>query len=174
MRAPIAWCHHRRVERARRRVGGRLCRAGVAIGLIGPQRRAPGATTAACRAAGAVVDSAASMSLMGRRSCLARSFRQRTSCGAADRHCRYLGRPDPTALATLALTERQLATNLTAPSTRSRRSSASVRRGADASSRSPRWRLSRSAYSPGYCASKAGLRAYAEALWPASCATVSG
>lgn len=155
-------------------LGAALARAyagpGVAMGLIARNAERLAATAAACRAAGAVVETAAIDVADGK--ALVAWLEAFDTAHAVELLIANAGTsagPDPDSPGEpLALTERQLATNLTgavntiAPLMQrlcERRRGRIVAIASVAAFRGL-------PYSPGYCASKAGLRAYAEALRP--------
>jgi short-subunit dehydrogenase len=144
--------------------------SGVAMGLVARNPERLTATAAACRAAGAIVETAAIDVADG--PALARWLEAFDTTHPVELLIANAGTsagPDPDSPGEpLALTERQLATNLIGavntiaplvPRFCERR------RGRIAAIASVA-ALRGLPYSPGYCASKAGLRAYAEALRP--------
>src|SRR5437588_7058465 len=143
---------------------------GVAMGLIGRNPERLAASAAACRAAGATVDSAAIDVADG--PALAAWLENFDSAHPVELLIANAGTsagPDPdTPGEPLAMTERQLATNLLgavhtiAPMVPRLCARGRGRIVAIASVAAFRGLP----YSPGYCASKAGLRAYGEALRP--------
>jgi len=143
---------------------------GVAMGLVARNAERLAATEAACRGAGATVESAAID--VADAPALARWLEAFDSAHPVELLIANAGisaGPDPDSPGEpLALTERQLATNLIGavstiaplvPRLCERRRGRVVAIASVAALRGL-------PYSPGYCASKAGLRAYAEALRP--------
>ena len=143
---------------------------GVAMGLTGRNAERLAATAAACRDAGAVVDSAAIDVADGKAlGAWLEAFDSAHPVELLIANAGTSAGPDPDSPGeTLALTERQLATNLTgavntiAPLVPRLCGRGRGRIVAIASVAAFRGLPN----SPGYCASKAGLRAYAEALRP--------
>src|SRR5439155_6272036 len=143
---------------------------GITMGLVGRNPERLAASAAACRATGAVVDSAAIDVADG--AAFAAWLEEFDSAHPVELLIANAGTsagPDPdTPGEPLALTERQLGTNLfgavhtiapLVPRLCARRRGRIVAVASVAAFRGL-------PYSPGYCASKAGLRAYAEALRP--------